>query len=441
VAPLSYWHDSLAPGDDLTPRPELPGDRDADVAVVGAGFTGLWTAHSLLARDPSLRIVVLEMETAGFGASGRNGGWCVGDYGGPLGRVEKAHGPGSVEAMAREMHRAVDEVGRVVADTGIDCGWHQGGAIYLARNEGQLRRVQHHLHQRTRFGLGDAWQLLGPEQAAAIARVPGVRGALFTPHAATLHPARLARGLALEVERRGGTIHEATRVRTMGDRRVVTDRGTVRADVVVQATEAYTGTMAGKGREIHPLGNIVVATEPIPASTWAEIGLADRELFELSALLLGYGHRTADDRIVWGGLGAPSTFNGRIPSDPMRHERITGLLRRSLVELFPPLRDIRVTHQWGGILGVPRDQLPGIGYDPAAGFAWAGGYSGQGVAAANAAGRGLADLILGLDTPETTLPWVDHRSRRWEPEPLRWLGVHAYRARARLTDAYDTRRG
>jgi glycine/D-amino acid oxidase-like deaminating enzyme len=441
VAPISYWHDALAPGDDLRPRSALPGDREADVAIVGAGFTGLWTAYSLLRREPSLRVVVLEAETAGFGASGRNGGWCVGDYGGPVGRVERAHGPGSVAAMAREMHRAVDDVGAVVASTGIDCGWHKGGAIYLATNAGQLRRVHQLQRHADRYGYGDAWSVLDADSAASVARVEGIRGAVFTPHAATVHPARLARGLAVEVERLGCVIHEQTPVRAIDDRTLRTGHGNVRADVVVRATEAYTGTLAGRGREVHPLGNIVVATEPIDDATWAEIGLADRELFELGSMLLGYGQRTADGRIVWGGMGAPSAFNGRIPPTPMHDDRIAGRLRSALVELFPPLRGIGFTHHWGGVLGVPRDRLPGIGYDRATGFAWGGGYSGQGVAAANAAGRGLADLILGIESPETTLPWVGHRSRPWEPEPIRWLGIHAFRALARVTDALDRRRG
>jgi glycine/D-amino acid oxidase-like deaminating enzyme len=439
--PISYWHDSLVPGDDLSPRPALPGDRDADVAIVGAGFTGLWTAHSLLRADPSLRVVVLERDTAGFGASGRNGGWCVGDYGGPVGPVEKAGGEGSVERMAREMHRSVDEVGTVVAEAGIDCGFHKGGAIYFAVNDGQMRRVRKYREDHAEFGLGDDWQLLDAQQAAAIVDVPGIRGATFTPHAATVHPARLARGVAVEVERLGGTIHEATAVRELGERVVRTEHGTVRADVVVRATEAYTGTIEGQERELVPLGNYMVATEPIDESTWATIGLANRELFELSAVLLGYGHRTADGRIAWGGLAALSTWGGRIPETPMIDPRIEARLRTSLVRLFPALEGIGFSHHWGGVLGVPRDLLPGIGFDRAGGFAWAGGYNGQGVASANAAGRGLADLILGVDSDLTRLPWVDHRSRRWEPEPFRWLGVHAVIAAGHVTDAVDRRRG
>jgi glycine/D-amino acid oxidase-like deaminating enzyme len=142
------------------------------VAVVGGGFTGLWTAHSLLHLDPKLRVAVREIDMAGFGASGRNGGWCVGDDGGPAGAVEKAHGRGAVEAMAREMHRAVDEVGAVVAEAGIDCGFHKGGAIYFATNQGELRRVHAYHAHHEKHGLGDAWRLLDAEQAGAIVHVP-----------------------------------------------------------------------------------------------------------------------------------------------------------------------------------------------------------------------------------------------------------------------------
>jgi glycine/D-amino acid oxidase-like deaminating enzyme len=441
VTPLSYWHDSLSDGDDLTPRPALPGDRDADVAIVGAGFTGLWTAHSLLRADPGLRVVVLEREVAGFGASGRNGGWCVGDYGGPVGAVERDGGPGSVEAMAREMHRSVDEVGTVVAEAGIDCGFHKGGAIYFAVNDGQLRRVREHHAQYERYGIGDAWTLLDAERAAAIVDVPGILGAIFTPHAATVHPARLARGLACEVERLGGTIHERTTVRSLDDRVVHTDHGTVRADVVVRGTEAYTSSLEGHEREVLPLGNYMVATEPIDDTTWAGIGLADLELFELSAVMLGYGQRTADGRIAWGGLAGPSWWGGRVPPSPMRDQRVAARLRRMLVRLFPSLAGIGFTHHWGGVLGVPHDLLRGIGYDRDSGFAWSGGYTGQGVAAANAAGRGLADLIRGVDSDLARLPWVGHRSRRWEPEPIRWLAVHTVASLAHITDARDRRRG
>lgn len=438
VGPLSYWHDSLADGDDLVPRPALPGDLQVDVAVVGAGFTGLWTARSLLLADPALRVAVLERDTAGFGASGRNGGWCIGQYSGPPGAIDKRHGKGSFVAMSRELHRSVDEVGTVVARAGIDCGYHKGGAALLCVNDAQLRRLDRLLAAFERRGLGDAHTRLDAAAAAAIASIPGVRGGSFSPHAAALHPARLARGLAVEVERLGGTVHEATAVRTVEDRRVVTDHGTVRAEVVVLATEGYTGSIEGRSRDLLPLGNHVVATEPIDDATWAEIGLADRQLFEVPCFLLGYGQRTADGRIVWGGLGAPTWWRSRVPVT-LQDDRIVARLEEELVRLFPPLAGVRFTHDWGGVMGVPRDLMPGIGYDRDTGFAWAGGYTGQGVATAHAAGAGLADLITGADTERTRLPWVGHRSRPWEPEPLRSLAVRSVAAVARAVDAFDDR--
>jgi glycine/D-amino acid oxidase-like deaminating enzyme len=439
--PLSYWHDSLGPDDDLVPRAPLAGDTDADVVIVGAGFTGLWTAHSLLRADPHLRVVVLERETSGFGASGRNGGWCVAHYPGPPKVVERTHGPGTVCTMDVEMRRSVDHVGQVVADAGIDCGYHKGGAIYVAVNEGQLRRLRrlHAVHER--YGVADAWQLLDAPAATEIVGAEDTRGALFNSYAAAVHPARLARGLAREVERLGGVVHEQTAVRSIDRGSVATDHGTARAEVVVLATEGYSASVEHHERDVVALGNYMVATEPIDEATWLQIGLANRELFELSAVMLGYGQRTADGRIAWGGLAAPTWWGDRIPPSPMRDDRVARRLRAALVRLFPALDGIGVSHHWGGVMGVPRDLLPGIGYDRATGFAWAGGYTGQGVATANAAGRGLADLVLGVDSDLVHLPWVGHRSRPWEREPIPFLGVHAVASVGRLTDVVDRVRG
>jgi glycine/D-amino acid oxidase-like deaminating enzyme len=440
TVPLSYWHDSLAPGDDGSPRPPLSGDTDVDVAIVGAGFTGLWTAYYLRRADPSLRVVVLERETAGFGASGRNGGWCIGDPSGPDSAVEKARGAGAAEAMARALHAAVDEVGSVSEREGIDCGWSKAGAIIVARNRGQLARLRREQSLAERYGYGDAWTMLDRDQTTSVVHMAGAIGALMTSHAAALHPARLARGLASAVERHGGVIREQTTVRSIDGRHVRTDHGTVRAEVVVRATEAYSVSIAGHERTILPLGNYVVATEPIDDATWAALGLANRELFEVAVNMVAYGQRTADGRIVFGGLSGPTWWQSRIPASPMRDHRVERRLRKALQELFPPLRDVTFTHQWGGVLGVPRDLLPGVGYDRETGEAWAGGYFGQGVASANAAGRTLADLVRGEESEMTRLPWVGHRSPPWEPEPVRWLGVHTAATLARARDWIDTRR-
>jgi glycine/D-amino acid oxidase-like deaminating enzyme len=430
--PISYWHDSLEPGDALEPRAALPGDRQADVAIVGAGFGGLWTAYYLLRADPSLKVVVIEAQTAGFGASGRNGGWCVPEPGTPLDLLDKEGGAGTGAAMMREMHRAVDEIGEVARREGIDCGYAKGGAIWFASDAVQLRRLQRRFSMLRRHGLDDAYEMLDPARTTARVNATGVFGSIFTPHAAAAHPARLSRGIARAVERLGGTIHEMTPATRIDGRRVVTPHGVVSAEVVVRATEAYTSSLKGHERTIVPLGNTVIATEPIPDSIWAEIGLAGRELFEDTPIFLAYGQRTADGRIVWGGLGAP--YFSRPPPSPMQAPKAAARLKARLVERFPMLRDIGVTHHWGGVMGMTRDMRSSVGFERATGEAWAGGFGGAGVAPSNAAGRTLADLITGADTHLTRFPWVNHRSRPWEPEPLRWVGVTTMLTRLRLSE-------
>ena len=437
---LSLWHDTLEHGDDGMPRAPLPGDRDVDAAVVGAGFTGLWTAYHLLRHDPHLRVAVLERDTAGHGASGRNGGWCVGDQAAPLAVLERAAGRDAAIAMVRAVQASVDEVGAIAARERIDCGFAKGGAIYLATTVPQLRRHARTLAMYARYGLDDSYRLLSVRESVDIVNATGVHGALWTPHAAALHPARLARGLARAVERLGGTVYEQTAVTRIGPRRALTARGTVRADVVVRATEAYTPTLDGERRTVLPLGNHMIATEPLPDEVWDEIGLRNREVFEDCPHLLAYGQRTADGRLAWGGLGAPYRWRSRVPSSPMHSARVAARLQARLVARFPVLRDVEVTHHWGGILGVPRDLRPGVGLDRPTGTAWAGGYVGSGVAAAQAAGRTLADLILDRSSDHTRLPWVGHRSPRWAPEPLRWLGVRGVAGLARAADAVDTLR-
>jgi glycine/D-amino acid oxidase-like deaminating enzyme len=205
----------------------------------------------------------------------------------------------------------------------------------------------------------------------------------------------------------------------------VTDHGVVSADVVLRATEGYTVSLAGLERAVVPVYSLVVATEPLPDDLWERIGLPDRETFTDQRHLLIYGQRTADGRLVFGGRGAPYHFGSAIRPGFDREERVFARLRHSLLELFPALEGTRFTHAWGGALGVPRDWIASVGLDQNTGLGWAGGYVGDGVGTTNLAGRTLRDLVLGRDTELTRLPWVGHRSRRWEPEPLRWLGVNA----------------
>jgi glycine/D-amino acid oxidase-like deaminating enzyme len=424
---LSLWHDTA--GDDWVPRDPLSGDTRADVAIVGAGFTGLWTAYYLLREDPTLRVVLLEAETAGFGASGRNGGWASALFPASLDKVARL--PGSSREAALALHAAmrasVDEVGRAASAEGIDAHFHKGGTISLARSRSQMRSARAEVEHARSWGREpDEIDLLSAEDARARLDATSTRGATYTPDCAAIHPARLVRGLAEVVESsRGGRIHEGTRVRSIAPHKVRTGHGTVRADVVVRATEGYTPQLAGHTRFVAPVYSLVIATEPLPDTVWDSIGLRDRETFTDHRHLIVYGQRTVDGRLVFGGRGAPYHFRSAVAPDFDRDPRVFAALWSTLRAMFPALRTAHVTHAWGGVLGVPRDWCASVGLDRSTGLAWAGGYVGDGVSTTNLAGRTLRDLVLGRDSVLTRLPWVDHRSRRWEPEPLRWLGVNA----------------
>ncbi|SCG42594.1 NAD(P)/FAD-dependent oxidoreductase [Micromonospora halophytica] len=422
---LSYWLSTV--DEPLIPRPPLNGDTDADVVVVGAGYTGLWTAYYLAVADPTVRITVLEAEIAGYGASGRNGGWCSALFPTSLPALARRHGRNRALAMQRAMRETVDEVGRVIAVEGVDCDWRQGGTVVLARSEVQLGRARAEVAAAHAQGLDpDDLVLLDAAEASARCAAEGVRGGTYTPHCAAVHPAKLVRGLARAVEARGVRIAERTPVTEIRAGAAVTGHGTVRAPVVVRATEGWTPGLPGHRRTIAPVYSLMVATAPLPDSTWDEIGLTGRETFSDHRHVIVYGQRTADGRLAFGGRGAPYHFGSRVSPAYDREPRVFAALRRTLGELFPVLGpDVPVTHSWGGPLGVARDWHASVGLDRASGLGWAGGYVGDGVGASNLAGRTLADLILGRESDLTRLPWVGHRSPRWEPEPLRWLAVNA----------------
>jgi len=409
------------------------------VAIVGAGYTGLWTAYYLLGADPSLRVALVEQEIAGFGASGRNGGWCSALFPVSASRLASEHGRDAAVAQYRAMRDSVAEVIRVAATERIEADTALGGTVVLARTEPQLRRARGEVDQAREFGID--LELLDAESARRRLAATSVVGGTYTPHCAAIHPAKLARGLADAVEARGASIYEQTRASAVEPGVVHTERGTLRADVVVRATEGYTPRLAGQRRAIAPVYSLIIATEPLPQATWDEIGLAERETFADYRHLIIYGQRTADGRMVFGGRGAPYHFGSRIDASYDRVPAVFAALQRTLGELFPVLRDAEITHRWGGPLGVARDWHASVGLDRITGLAWAGGYVGDGVSTTNLAGRTLADLILRNDSPLTDLPWVGHRSPRWEPEPLRWLGANAGLRAMTWADAAEARNG
>ncbi|MDP9219280.1 MAG: FAD-binding oxidoreductase [Actinomycetota bacterium] len=432
----SYWLETC--GEDLTSGPALPGYTEADVAIVGAGYTGLWTAFHLLEHDPALRVVLVERKIAGWGASGRNGGWCSTLFATSWGRVAREHGADAALRLRRTLERTVDDIGRWCVDHGVDADFAKGGTLTLARGAAQVAAVREHVAQDRGYG-GDAVWL---EPAAALARVAagGVDGAAYTGQCAAIHPARLVRGLARVVKSQGGRLYENTAALRIEPRQVVTDHGTVRADVIVRATEGYTPDVAGRHRDLAPVWSLVIATEPLGDDVWDSIGWRERETLNDGRHLIVYAQRTADGRVVFGGRGAPYRWGSRTGGE-VGHGSTFARLEQELRAMLPQARGAAITHRWGGVLGVPRDWRPGVVYDRGSGLAWAGGYVGDGVTCAALAGRTLAALILGRDTDDIRLPWVGHRWRRWEPEPLRWVGVRGMTALMASADRAEARTG
>jgi glycine/D-amino acid oxidase-like deaminating enzyme len=426
----SLWWDGLPAGPTRAP---LSHDESVDVAIVGAGYTGLWTAYYLLEADPSLTVLLLEAEHVGFGASGRNGGWVSALY--PVGpqRLARDHGESATRDQFAALRDSVDEVGAVADSEGIACGYHKGGTLVVARNRAQAARGLAQAQNFEHWGIGTTW--LQPGAAADRIAVKDLLGATFNPHCARIHPFRLARGLAGAVENRGARIHERTAVASLGEGCLRTEGGNlVRARHLIVATEAWTARLPGRRRSVAPVYSLIVATAPLAQPVWDQIGLTNAETFSEHRHVIVYGQRTVDDRIVFGGRGAPYHFGSRIKAEFDADEAVFRMLRRSLTQLFPATEGVEFTHAWGGPLGITRDWHPGVGYDRSTGAGYAAGYVGDGVALSNLAGRTLADLVTARDTARTRLPWVHHRSRRWEPEPLRWLGVNAGLQLAKLAD-------
>ena len=431
---LSFWHDSVAvSGDPLQPRPALDGDAHFDVAIVGGGLTGLWSAYYLSERDPSLRIAVLEKHIAGFGASGRNGGWCSALFPASAASLERAHGLAEAQRMRAAMVATVDEVGRVKAAEGIDCDFVKGGTIAFARSDTQLAAARAEVSEAARVGVDELSLLTGSEVNGA----SGAIGGSFDPACARVHPARLVRGLARVVENRGIRIFENTEVLDYGPHTVTTDRGIVTAETVIAATEGYGATLRPTRRRILPLYSLMIATEPLSDATWDDIGIEHGQTFTDYRHLIVYGQRTADNRFAFGGRGARYHLGSAIRPGYDSVPRVFDHLAATLADLFPQAASARVTHRWGGPLGVPRDWYATASFDPRTGLASAGGYVGDGLSTTNLAGRTLADLITGEASELVSLPWVNHRSPSWEPEPLRFVASNLGLLAMQFADAEE----
>ncbi|HZE04199.1 MAG TPA: FAD-binding oxidoreductase, partial [Solirubrobacteraceae bacterium] len=378
-------------------------------------------------------------EFAGFGASGRNGGWLSDRFAGSRERMARSHGRDAVLELQRALQATIDEVIEVCADEQIDADLIKPGRLLVARSAAQHARLRRHLAQERAWAqtTEDSVELDAAELSERI-HVSGARAALYSRHCARIQPAKLVTGLARRVERLGVTIYEDTTVTNIEPGRVRTDHGTIRAATVLRCLEGFTAGLEGARRDLLPLNSAMIVTDPLPAERWAEIGWDGAELLGDHAHAYMYAQRTADGRIALGGRGVPYRFASRTDRWGQTQEATIRQLASILRAMFPATADVAIDHAWCGVLGVPRDWTPIVVFDPRTGIGSAGGYVGSGVATSNLAARVLVDLVLGADSPLTRLPWVHDRARRWEPEPLRYLGA---RLIYRLYRAADRREG
>jgi len=436
----SYWRESVR--SEIVSRDSLVSNIDVDIAIVGAGYSGLWTAYYLKKLRPDARVAVIESNQVGFGASGRNGGWCSGFLPMTLLELEKQHNRQAAIEMCRQSFATIDEIERIIADENIDCDFHRGGTIHGATNAVQRTRVIEAVKELHSYGFSENdSRMLTLEEARDRINISGLLASSYTPHCAAIHPVKLVSGLAKVVERMGVKIYENSRVDEINSGTLNLKHSIVRAEVVVRATEGFTSQIKHHRRTLAPLYSYMVATEPLTKSQRDEIGWQNRETYHDARNMIIYVQITRDGRIAFGGRGAPYHFGSRVKPNYDNHDEIHQKIISSMHDVFPLTKDLKITHRWGGPLGVPRNWQPSVNYDPRLGLASLGGYVGDGVAAANLAARTLAHLVVGDDHPLTNLAWVNHPSRKWEVEPLRYFGINGLLRLSNSMDKYEYETG
>ena len=422
------WFEQLGPT--LAARPSLTGAIKADIAIVGGGFTGLWTALFLAKLNPNACITVVESQHVGFGASGRNGGWLMGSLEGVEALLTGCTPAQKAQSLSA-LTSLVTDVQLTLSQEGIDCDLAHGGGIFGgARFPEQAQRARDHLKMLYQIGFNENdYRWLSPEESYARVAAADSCGGIYTPHVATLNPAKLVNGLAEAAERHGVVIYENSSVTHIAKGVVSTAQGRINADQLVIATEGFTQHLATLSKRLLPVQSDMVATAPLPAAIWQQLGFHHREAFSDFSRLSTYLQRTADDRLIIGARGSYK-FGGKVVSQ--FSDRDADFKRRAKLKdlLFPILRDHPLTHAWGGTLAVPRSFSPHIVIDSAQGMSTAGGYLGEGVGASYLFGKTLAENLSGKTKAQNDWPWlkfgtIASQLKPWEAEPLPWLGFNA----------------
>ena len=428
----SWWlREALAAEPDTAPAAPLAGDATADVAIVGGGYTGLWTAYDLLERAPGTRITIVEQDICGGGPSGRNGGFVHGWWD-QLPLLIELYGPDRALEAAHASEEAVRQIGEFCERHDVDAWFVPNGYLQASASPAQDGDWDRAVAACRELGVGDRYVPLTEAEVQAICASPRFRAGVLMPGAATVQPALLARGLRRVLLERGVTIHEATRVGHLnadgpgGTVELVTAGGTLRAPQVVLALNAWAAGWPGLRSRVVTWGSYIVLTEPIP-DRLAELGWTGGEAITDSRFTVSYFRTTRDGRIAFGaGVGAAG-YGGRIGRGFTHDRRAVERAAAGLRRIFPGLADVRLVDAWGGPIDVTSDRLPFVGSLHGGRVHYAQGYSGNGVGPSRLAGRVLAAILEGGSDPIARLAIVGHRPRPFPPEPIRFVGARIVR--------------
>jgi glycine/D-amino acid oxidase-like deaminating enzyme len=444
-----WLREALAAEDFHAPLPGPARDFDVDVAIIGGGYTGLWTAYRLTEHDPSLRIGVIEQDICGGGPSGRNGGF-VNAWWDEIDTLAGLFGDEGALACARAVAASVHDIGSWCERHGIDGHYRRSGMLLVSTAPAHDDRWKEDVQAAVRLGHADAYRPLSAAEVAERCRSPRFRGGALMADGATVHPALLVRGLRRVCLERGVLIHEGSRVTRLRDRRgpvvrltVTSAHGTVevRAGHVVMAMNAWIAGWAPFGTALLAWGSYMVRTEPAPERIAAELGWTGGESIVDARASVRYLHVTRDGRIAIGAGGGKPGLGGRIGRSFT--DDLPSALRAAhgLRWLFPALDDVAITDSWGGPIDVSPDHIPRFGTLAGGRVHYGFGYSGNGVAPSHLGGRILAGLVLGTGDEWTRLPVVGRRTKRFPPEPFRYVGARVLReAMVRREDAEEAGR-
>jgi glycine/D-amino acid oxidase-like deaminating enzyme len=432
---VSFWYEDVG---FPVRNPSLAESISVDVCIVGGGYTGMWTAYYLKKASPELRVVILEKEFAGYGASGRNGGWLTNSVTGGRDQYIATHGREAAMSMQTAMNHTVDEVIRVCSHEGIVADIVKGGELNVAFNSAQHTRLLEWGSNEHSWGYEEV-QVFDRSESLSRISMPDVKSSIWHPHCARIQPAKLAQGLRRLIMELGVELYEDTTVSEILPHKALTPCGTVTAQHLIRATEGFTANLKGVHRQILPMNSSIIVTEQLPDSFWNEIGWNGFETLGDMAHVYFYAQRTADNRIAMGGRGVPYRYGSQTDSNGFTQRSTVKTLTQLTHQHFPRAVPFNFEHVWSGVLGVPRDWSAAVNYVSSTGMGSAGGYVGTGVTATNLAGRTLTDLILGRVTELTELPWVNHQVRNWEIEPLRWIATHGLYAAYGFADSREAK--